>query len=354
MGRLLVQGIRLFPGDQAGPMSGSNADTIAADRARAEATVKARIDAIARATAAARPALAGAFTKLGDAALKAFDSKTAEMQKGLASKLSGLLAEIEKARVELTPAERELQQLQDARAEQERADALTAAQASGDAKAIADAQYAIRIAALQRQASAERAARDQEARTRAAAAQQAYQDESDALTQQRQLERDAYSDKLTALNEYLTERAKSVSDANQRIRGDLGSFVTGLDAQLADVLNKLAALRAAQTGAVLPSAGSTLATLPTGQQFYYPMATGGDFLVNEPTLFLAGEAGPERATFSPLGGRNHHGTGTTVIVNVAGNVTSERDLAATIRGELIRGGISGASTSVVARTRTGV
>jgi len=30
-----------------------------------------------------------------------------------------------------------------------------------------------------------------------------------------------------------------------------------------------------------------------------PMARGGDFLVTKPTLFLAGEAGPERATFSP-------------------------------------------------------
>jgi hypothetical protein len=32
------------------------------------------------------------------------------------------------------------------------------------------------------------------------------------------------------------------------------------------------------------------------------MAAGGDFLVTQPTLFLAGEAGPERATFTPQGG----------------------------------------------------
>ncbi len=35
-----------------------------------------------------------------------------------------------------------------------------------------------------------------------------------------------------------------------------------------------------------------------------PMAGGGDFMVNKPTLFLAGEAGPERATF---GGANSTG-----------------------------------------------
>ncbi len=39
-----------------------------------------------------------------------------------------------------------------------------------------------------------------------------------------------------------------------------------------------------------------------GKVTYYPQAKGGDWLVRRPTLFLAGEAGPERATFTPLGG----------------------------------------------------
>lgn len=33
----------------------------------------------------------------------------------------------------------------------------------------------------------------------------------------------------------------------------------------------------------------------------YPMANGGDFMVKRPTLFLAGESGAERATFTPVG-----------------------------------------------------
>lgn len=33
----------------------------------------------------------------------------------------------------------------------------------------------------------------------------------------------------------------------------------------------------------------------------FPQAAGGDYLVTRPTLFLAGEAGPERATFTPQG-----------------------------------------------------
>lgn len=42
---------------------------------------------------------------------------------------------------------------------------------------------------------------------------------------------------------------------------------------------------------------------PGGQpvQGPYPMAEGGDVMVDKPTLFLAGEAGPERATFKPQG-----------------------------------------------------
>jgi hypothetical protein len=37
---------------------------------------------------------------------------------------------------------------------------------------------------------------------------------------------------------------------------------------------------------------------PPGYAGPYMMADGGDFMVNQPTMFVAGEAGPERATFS--------------------------------------------------------
>lgn len=40
-----------------------------------------------------------------------------------------------------------------------------------------------------------------------------------------------------------------------------------------------------------------------------PRATGGDDIVTKPTLFLAGEAGPERATFTPLNGGGSSGRG---------------------------------------------
>jgi TP901 family phage tail tape measure protein len=46
-----------------------------------------------------------------------------------------------------------------------------------------------------------------------------------------------------------------------------------------------------------------------------PQAEGGDWLVTRPTLFLAGEAGPERATFTPLGGGNGRSGGEGLVIN---------------------------------------
>jgi TP901 family phage tail tape measure protein len=47
-----------------------------------------------------------------------------------------------------------------------------------------------------------------------------------------------------------------------------------------------------------------------------PQAEGGDWLVTRPTLFLAGEAGPERATFTPMGGGgNGRSGGEGLVIN---------------------------------------
>jgi hypothetical protein len=61
--------------------------------------------------------------------------------------------------------------------------------------------------------------------------------------------------------------------------------------------------------------GSTGLTRPPtpGYTPATPMAEGGDYLVTKPTLFMAGEAGPERATFTPLGGG---GGGGGSVINV--------------------------------------
>ena len=51
------------------------------------------------------------------------------------------------------------------------------------------------------------------------------------------------------------------------------------------------------------------------------MAAGGDFMVNRPTVFVAGEAGPERATFTPKG-KEPPGTSGGTVINLAVNVAN--------------------------------
>lgn len=52
-------------------------------------------------------------------------------------------------------------------------------------------------------------------------------------------------------------------------------------------------------------------------------ATGGDYMVTRPTLFLAGEAGPERATFSPMGSSGGGGGAQVIQLVVSGRVLAE-------------------------------
>jgi TP901 family phage tail tape measure protein len=77
------------------------------------------------------------------------------------------------------------------------------------------------------------------------------------------------------------------------------------------------------TGPTVPSDGSII--VPPGSRDFpggdgrdmgdsiHAMAAGGDFLVSKPTLFLAGEAGIERATFSGAGRTTHGAIGAPVV-----------------------------------------
>jgi TP901 family phage tail tape measure protein len=65
----------------------------------------------------------------------------------------------------------------------------------------------------------------------------------------------------------------------------------------------------------VPTAPSLPAGTDTSNMPAIPMAAGGDFMVTRPTLFLAGEAGPERATFTPVGGDGRSGGGEGVTIN---------------------------------------
>ena len=73
-------------------------------------------------------------------------------------------------------------------------------------------------------------------------------------------------------------------------------------------------------GLSLPGADITPKQEPGGGQ-----ATGGDYMVTQPTLFLAGEAGPERATFTPYGQVEPAGNATTTIYQNFYGPTSRED-----------------------------
>ena len=66
--------------------------------------------------------------------------------------------------------------------------------------------------------------------------------------------------------------------------------------------------------------------LKHGKNVPIPQAEGGDWIVRKPTLFLAGEAGAERATFTPLDGR-HGNTTRNMTVNFYGNYGSPDAIA---------------------------
>ncbi len=112
-----------------------------------------------------------AFQLAGKQLMRAFDKETDRGLKALAAP-------------DETPTERILRLRGEARDDQQRQQALSDAQASGDASAIADALYDIETASLEKQAAAERKAADDKAAADQSAYQDARDDQKEALQQQ--------------------------------------------------------------------------------------------------------------------------------------------------------------------------
>jgi hypothetical protein len=129
-------------------------------------------------------------------AKRAFDSAAKQMLRSFDKETeAGLKA---RAAPDETPTEKLLRELQESHDDADRQRALAEAYASGDAQAIADAQYDIQVAALQKTAAAERKAADEAAAT----AQEDYQNMRDD-------QRDHLQDQLDDWNEWLTKKMKS-------------------------------------------------------------------------------------------------------------------------------------------------
>lgn len=119
-------------------------------------------------------------------------------------------------------------------------------------------------------------------------------------------------------------------------------FVATTAAELANAWAPAAALASLATlgGNAAPANAALIGTLGTALGVASvasikpeDRALGGDEIVTKPTLFLAGESGPERATFSPLGrGQSNRfsdiGGGINIIIQNA-NLSSDRDISDT-------------------------
>ncbi len=127
-----------------------------------------------------------------------------------------------------TPTEKLLKQMSDQREEQGRQQALTDAMASGDAKAIADALYDIKVANLQKQADAERDAADTQLQDAKDAYQKQAQAAIDHYQEQKQAEIDAYQEQEQARIDAYEKEQNGIIDNNATT---LENQVTGYENQ---------------------------------------------------------------------------------------------------------------------------
>ena len=261
---------------------------------------------------------------------RAFASQMSAFDKATAAGLTGLAAPAQ------TPEEKVLADflagrsaLVDAAATAQRETDLAAAISGGDPAQIASAQDAINQAALDTQQAGLQAAADASrvaADKKATDAQQAYQDQRDL---QRQGLQDINDDQKLAL------------------QNNLDDWTSWLDAKTKSYAQFVAAMRAMgidTSGLINPSTGAQGGTgLNTGSGTYSSsgtwmkaMASGGMGAVTRPTLFLAGEAGPEQYAFSGAGKSFGGGGGDTYNFDFSGFAGSQQQLEQAIIAALAR------------------
>lgn len=133
----------------------------------------------------------------------------------------------------------------------------------------------------------------------------------------------AYLTQLEYLNKQLKEEKITADEYAERIK-EMGEEI---DAQNGKHLDLKVILEGADEFWRLWSATQTWSKNPLGMNLQpIAQAEGGDWFVTRPTLFLAGEAGPERATFTPMGGGGAAPAGGGVVINWQGSVRSEMDI----------------------------
>lgn len=135
----------------------------------------------------------------------------------------------------------------------------------------------------------------------------------------------AYLTQLELLNQQLVAGEITAEQYAEQVRL-MGEMI---DAQSGKELDLKVILEGADEFWRLWSVTQTWSSNPLGMKLQpIAQAEGGDWYVTRPTLFLAGEAGPERATFTPLRGGSGQAApaGAGVVINWQGSVRSEMDI----------------------------
>ncbi len=135
-------------------------------------------------------------------------------------------------------------------------------------------------------------------------------------------------DALKILQEGFTNGWKGITEMTNSFGANLVAGVNDIFKSLIDSMNK--AIRS-YNKAAKKMGKSTISSLSFTPNTFTPIplpsvkaATGFNGMVNRPTLFLAGEAGPEQVSITPNG---RSSSGNMVIINVAGSVVTEKKIA---------------------------
>ncbi len=135
-------------------------------------------------------------------------------------------------------------------------------------------------------------------------------------------------DALKILQEGFTNGWKGITEMTNSFGANLVAGVNSIFKSLIDSMNKAIS---SYNKAAKKMGKSTISSLSFTPNTFTPIplpsvkaATGFDGMVNRPTMFLAGEAGPEQVSITPNG---RSSGGNTVIIHVAGSIVTEKKIA---------------------------
>lgn len=122
----------------------------------------------------------------------------------------------------------------------------------------------------------------------------------------------------TGWQSLVTLSYSAINGVIQGIQGMVNIVVNGIN-RIISVYNSIAKKIHLPTIALIGGLSLPTLTVPT-----IAAANGFDGMVNSPTMFLTGEAGPEHVSVSP-GGKGG-GSGGNMVINIQGSLISEREL----------------------------